>query len=143
MTVEERQTALIDGLRAIPDVHERLSALVSHGNRVATVDEADRTPDRLVQGCVSRVWLTGCREADDRWHFQRAADSPLVHGLVGALVGLYEGADTAQIAGTEPTFLDALGLIHHITPTRLRGLAAVREKIRALTATVGADTEKR
>lgn len=132
MTVAERQARLVEALGAIPDVHERLSALVAHGQRLDAVPEVEKTPDRLVPGCVSKVWLLASRDGNGQWHFRRSAGSPLVHGLVGALVGLYEGATSDDILATEPTLLASLRLDAHITPTRLRGLAAVRDTIRSL-----------
>jgi cysteine desulfuration protein SufE len=59
------------------------------------------------------------------------ADSPLVKGLVAVQCELYDGETATEIVTTEPAWVEALGLESRLSPTRLNGLASVREAIRA------------
>jgi cysteine desulfuration protein SufE len=85
------------------------------------------------------VWLIGELHADETLALRVDADSPLVKGLVHLLCGAYSGATSAEIAATEPTFLDKIGLLRDLSPNRRNGLTAVRARISELaTAAIAA-----
>ncbi|MDZ4288957.1 MAG: SufE family protein [Prosthecobacter sp.] len=130
MSLASKQQTLIEDLNHIPDAHERLGALSSFIPPVALPAEL-KTDDLLVPGCVSRVWLEG-REQNGRLRFRCAADSPMVAGLVALLCHLYDDSDPAEAATVEPEIWTACGLTKVLSPTRLNGLSAVRQRMRAL-----------
>ena len=127
MTVAEKQTDLITGLMIIEDVQERLAAVVSRAAKKA-LSEKDKTQDRLVKGCLSRVWLKAGRQ-NGRCIFQSDADSPMVKGLVALLCEVYDGGLLEEVVATECRLWEALGFCKLLSPTRMQGLAAVRAKM--------------
>ncbi len=131
MTVAEKQTQLIADFAIIEDRQERLAAVVAHARRRPALPADEKTDAHRVPGCVSSVWLLGTI-ADGRLRLRYDADSPLVKGLVGLLVELYDGAPPAEVLATEPVILSALGLLQDLTPTRQNGLTAVRARIKSL-----------
>lgn len=131
MTVAEKQTRLTEDFAIIEDRQERLAAVVAHARRRAPLNASEKTEANRVPGCVSAVWLTASI-ADGRLQLRYDADSPLVKGLVGLLVELYDDAFPAEVIATEPTLLDDLGLLQDLSPTRRNGLASVRGQIKAL-----------
>jgi cysteine desulfuration protein SufE len=130
MTLEARQQELIDDLNLIPDPHERLAALGSEANRFKLADEA-KTDTLLVPGCVSRVWLEG-EIRDDHLRLRCDADSPMVHSLVVLLCRLYDEGQPDEVMKVEPRVWKECGFERMLSPTRLNGLAAVRQRIREL-----------
>lgn len=130
MTLQERQTELIEGLNLIGSPHERLAALSSYVPWVL-LPEAERIDTLLVPGCVSRVWVHGTLVAG-RSQFRCAADSPMVAGLVALLCHLYSQALPAEVSAIEPELWEKCGLVKVLSPTRLNGLAAVRQRLRAM-----------
>lgn len=130
MSLTATQTELIEDLNLIGSPHERLAALTSYVPRVL-LPEAERTDALLVPGCVSRVWVHGAL-VDGRTCFRCAADSPMVAGLVALLCHLYSGAEAAEVAAVEPELWEKCGLVKVLSPTRLNGLAAVRQRLRTL-----------
>ena len=131
MTVAEKQTQLTEDFAIIEDRQERLAAVVAHARRRPPLPADDKTDAHRVPGCVSSVWLLGAI-TDGRLHLRYDAESPLVKGLVGLLVELYDNAPPAEVIATEPTILADLGLLQDLTPTRQNGLAAVRARIKSL-----------
>lgn len=124
------ERAAAEGFSLIPDVQERLTAIV-HSCAGPGIPEEDRRDADLVPGCVSRVWLTGAVENGAlrlRWD----ADSPLVRGLAGLICQIYQRADAAAVGAHRSLLLATLGLDRQLSPTRLRGLAAVEARIHAL-----------
>ncbi len=138
MTLAERHRQLIDDLSLIPDRHERLAAIVDRTRRHPVFSAAEKIDRHRVPGCQSAVWVIGEANADGTLTLRCDADSPLVKGLVHLLCDAYSGATTAEIAATEPTFLDELGLLRDLSPTRRNGLAAVRTRIQELSKTARA-----
>jgi cysteine desulfuration protein SufE len=133
MSLAEKQQRLIAKYAVIEDAQERLGAIVSRGKKWRALADDEKTDAHRVKGCVSQVWLVG--EPDgDRCRFRTDADSPLVKGLVAMHCELYDGETAAEIVNTEPGWVEALGLEHRLSPTRLNGLASVREAIRAFAA---------
>ncbi len=133
MSLAEKQQRLIAKYAIVEDPQERLAAIVSRGKKWRALTDDEKTDAHRVRGCVSQVWLVGEREGD-RCRFKMDADSPLVRGLVAMHCELYDGETAAEIVTTEPAWVEALGLEHRLSPTRLNGLASVREAIRAFAA---------
>ena len=128
MTPRERQTTLIARYAILPDAHERLAALTTRRSTLQALPPEARTDDALVRGCVSRVWLAGLME-NGRCRFQMHAESVLVKGLAATLCEIYDNATPQEIIETEPEIFEALGIKANLTPTRLNGMAKLRERI--------------
>ena len=131
MTVAEKQTQLTEDFAIIEDRQERLAAVVAHARRRPPLPADEKTDAHRVPSCISSVWLLADL-TDGRLHLRYDAESPLVKGLVGLLVELYDNAPSSEVIATEPTILADLGLLQDLTPTRQNGLTAVRARIKAL-----------
>ena len=129
VTLVEKQQQLVADYAIIPDVQERLAAVVDRARRRPAISEAERSEANRIKGCVSLAWLVS-EVRDGRCHFRSDADSPLVRGLLALLCDFYSGAPPAEIAATEPALFEELGLARNLSPTRLNGLRSVRAKIR-------------
>jgi cysteine desulfuration protein SufE len=130
-TVAANQAALLELYGPIEDPQERLTLVVEAARTAPTMPPAERTADLLVEGCTSRVWLKS-EYAAGVLRFASASDSPLVHGLVALLCATYADCAPADVAATEPTILHDLALWRNLSPTRQRGLTAVRTRLRTL-----------
>lgn len=115
----------------LADPQERL-ALIVDACAGTGLPEALRTESRLVPGCVSRVWLCGGAASDGRLQLEWDAESPLVRGLAGLICRIYQGVPVEKLAGFRSRILTDLGLDRQLSPTRLRGLAAVELRIHQL-----------
>lgn len=135
MTLAERHRQLVDDLSIIPDRHERLATIVDRARRLQPFSAAEKIPEHRVAGCQSTVWLIGELRADGTLALRCDADSPMVKGLVHFLCESYSGATPADIAVVEPAFLDELGLLRDLSPTRRNGLLAVRTRMREIART--------
>lgn len=129
MTPADRQRQLSAELAIADDVQERLAAVVDRARRRPPLPPHERTDARRIKGCVSAAWLVA-EHRDGRCHFRADADSPIVRGLLVLLADLYSGATAAEIAATEPTLLDDLGLARSLSPTRLNGVRAATAAMR-------------
>ncbi len=109
---------------------DKYQYLIDLGKALEPLDETEKTDDRLLHGCQSRVWLI--IEGDANGLFIRAnSDAAIVSGLIALLIRVYSGASAEQILNTEPEFINAIGLQQHLSATRANGLHAMLEAIYA------------
>lgn len=130
MNLAEKQQILVSDLNLISDPHERLSAVVGQASARGLPD-SQKTDVFRVSGCVSSVWLVGTAQ-DGKCYFRCDADSPMVKGLVTLLCELYSGATPEEVEQVNPDVWTLCGFDRLLSPTRMNGLRAVRERIRAL-----------
>jgi cysteine desulfuration protein SufE len=131
VSLAEKQRQLVVKLAIIEDPHERLAALMSHAKKWPAPATEHMTEDNRIQGCQSRVWLTGALESGAcRWRME--SDAPMVKGLVALLCELYDGAAPDEVLALEPTLFDDLGIVRMVSPTRLAGLASVRQRMKQI-----------
>lgn len=132
-SLADRESKLVTRYEIIPDPRERLAAVVADAGKLAALDAQFQKNEYLVQGCISQVWLAGTID-DGACHYHFDADSPLVKGLAGVHVALFENAVAVEASGYEPALVDRLGLSNFITPTRLNGLANVIHTLKKIAA---------
>ncbi len=82
-----------------------------------------------MQGCQSQVWLVADGDAN-RLVFRAISDSAIVSGLIALLLRVYSGRSAQEIVDTEPSYIEAIGLAKHLSPTRSNGLAAMLSTIK-------------
>jgi cysteine desulfuration protein SufE len=133
VTLAEKQDALIEDLNFLPDPQERLAELVRRGAK-HSLPATSKTEAARIPGCVSGVWVARTT-LNGLPHFQCDADSPMVKGLAALLCDLYSGAEPSEIAAEEPRVWTACQLDKMLTPTRLNGLRALRDRIVQLAQT--------
>jgi cysteine desulfuration protein SufE len=122
---------LIDEFALIDDPQERMALVVDRSRRLPPLSEGERTETHRVRGCVSQAWIVG-ELRDRRCRFRCDADSPLVKGLLALLCEFFSDAPPDEIAASAADPLGALGLTHHLSPTRQNGLAQARVRIREI-----------
>jgi cysteine desulfuration protein SufE len=131
MSLAEKQRQLVAKLAIIEDPHERLAALMSRAKKWPAPAAERMTEENRIRGCQSRVWLTGELESGAcRWRME--SDAPMVKGLVALLCELYEGAVPDEVLALEPTLFEDLGIARMVSPTRLAGLASVRQRMKQI-----------
>lgn len=132
MSPRQRQADLIERYAVIPDLQERLAAIVSRRSALPSIPPEERIEALLVRGCQSRVWIDGAVDpASGRCRFRVEAESAMVRGLVTILCEIYDDATPEEIAAVEPELFEKLGIAANLSPTRLNGIAAVRGHLAA------------
>jgi cysteine desulfuration protein SufE len=92
-----------------------------------------RTPDKLIKGCQSQVWLDAACE-DGRMHYFADSDSVITKGMVALFVLVLDAETPDAILTADMSFVDRTGLKEHLAPTRANALnlMALQMKQRAL-----------
>ena len=131
MSLAEKESSLIARYTMIEDSHERLAAVTARGKKWPELLEGERTDERLVPGCSSRVWVAG-ELRDGVCRFRMDADSPLVKGLATLACELYDGEAPGEIVARKSKLMQGIGFDRMISPTRLHGFTQIESAIQAL-----------
>ena len=124
-----RQQEIVDEFAFLDDWMLRFQQVIEHGDAMAPMDEADKTDDRLVRGCQSRVWLDAGADRDT-FHVRADSESQIVRGLASLLVRVYDGLPAEEAAAVDLWFPAEIGLAEHLSPNRANGLDAMQRAIR-------------
>ena len=129
-TINDIQDEIIEEFEGFTDWLDRYALIIDMGNAVPPLDEQYKTPDNLIDGCQSRVWLQA-DYADGKVHFQADSDAIIVKGIISMLVRVLSDRTPQEILDADLYFIDAIGLHVHLSPTRSNGLLAMLKQIRA------------
>lgn len=130
MTINEKQQEIIDEFDGLDDWMDRYATIIDLGAQLAPIAAEDKTPQHLIDGCQSRVWVVA--KLDDNGLMRLAADSDasIVKGIIAMLVDVLDGHTPQEILDADLHFIDAIGLSEHLSPTRSNGLLAMIKQIK-------------
>ena len=129
MTINERQDEIIAEFSDIDDWMDRYAYIIDLGNTLPPIDPALKTPQNLIEGCQSRVWLDAGLH-DGRVEFTADSDAIIVKGIISLLIEVLNGHTPAEILDADLYFIDRIGLAEHLSPTRSNGLAAMVKQMK-------------
>ena len=124
------QDDIVESFRLFPEWLDRYQYLIDLGRKLPPLTEEEKTDDKLLSGCQSRVWLYLEGDAD-RVTIRANSDAAIVSGLIALLMRVYSGCSARQIVETEPYFIREIGLSDHLSPTRANGLHAMLNAIKS------------
>jgi cysteine desulfuration protein SufE len=111
---------------------QRARLLMQWGDRLPPMSDEDKTDERLVDGCESKVWLMGA-VVDGHWQFRAASDARLIRGLVALLLARVNGLSLQELQQVDLVeWFTQLGLSRQLSASRSNGLNAVLQKMRQL-----------
>lgn len=129
MTINETQDEIIEEFDGLTDWMDRYAYIIDLGNTLPEFPESAKTPQNLIEGCQSRVWITADREAKGDIHFQADSDALIVKGIVALLMRVLNNHTPDEILDADLYFIDKIGLKEHLSPTRSNGLVAMVKQI--------------
>jgi len=130
-SINELQDEIIEEFEGLDDWMDRYSVIIDMGNAFEPLPESEKTPDNLIDGCQSRVWVTAHLDDEGRMILGADSDAVIVKGIVAMLVRVLSGHTPREILDADLYFIDRIGLHEHLTPTRSNGLLAMIKQIRA------------
>ena len=133
MTIADTQQALLDELGLFQDWTERYEYVISLGKKLDPMPEELQTPDRLIEGCQSQVWLDATCE-DGIMKYLADSDSLITKGMIALFIRVLDGQSPDDVLTADMDFIEKTGLKEHLAPTRANALnlMATQMKQRAL-----------
>lgn len=134
MTIELLQQDIIERFADFDDWLDKYSLIIDMGNALDPIPEELKTPDRLIEGCQSRVWLDAELDSEGRVIYRADSDAIIVKGIISMLVEVLSGHTPDEILEADLHFIKEIGLSEHLSPTRSNGLLAMLKQMRAYAA---------
>jgi cysteine desulfuration protein SufE len=130
-TINETQDQIVEDFCAFDDWMDKYQMLIELGNNLEPLAEQYKTPQNLIEGCQSRVWIQAdYDEATHLIHFTGDSDAVIVKGLVSLIISVLNDHTPDEILNAELYFIEKIGLKEHLSPTRSNGLLAMVKQMR-------------
>jgi len=129
-SIDQKQSEIIDEFSEIDDWMDRYAYIIDLGNALPPIDDSLKTPDRLIEGCQSRVWLDARQSPDGRIHFTADSDAIIVKGIISLLISVLNDHTPDEILNADLHFINDIGLSEHLSPTRSNGLLAMVKQMK-------------
>ncbi len=128
-TIEEAKQAVIEDFSMYDEWLDKYEYLIDLGKNLDVYPEEEKTEDKLIKGCQSRVWLDWIME-DGRLFFRADSDAIITKGIISLLISVYSGRRPQEIAGDDFSFINEIGLKENLSPTRANGLVSMIDTIK-------------
>lgn len=130
-TLKEAEDEVVDSFSMYDEWLDKYEYLIDLGKNLAPYPDSSKTDDRLIKGCQSRVWLDYQMKDGKLW-FTADSDAIITKGIISLLVSIYSGRTPEEIASSDFSFIEKIGLKENLSPTRANGLASMIATIKAM-----------
>jgi cysteine desulfuration protein SufE len=129
MSLEDKKQAVIEEFSMYDEWLDKYEYLIELGKALEAYPEEQKTEEKLIKGCQSRVWLD-YEMKDGKLYFRADSDAIITKGIISLLISVYSGRTPAEIAADDFGFIDQIGLKENLSPTRANGLVSMIDTIK-------------
>ncbi len=129
MTIEEREQEIIEEFSMFDDWMDKYEHIIELGKELPLIDEKFKTPDYLIKGCQSQVWLNADYK-DGKISFTADSDAIITKGVIALLIRALNNQSPKDILTAKLDFLKEIGLQDHLSPTRANGLLGMVKQLK-------------
>jgi len=129
MTITAIQEELIDEFSLFDDWIDKYEYLIQLGKSLPLIDPSQKTDDKLIKGCQSKVWLQASME-NDKVIYTADSDAIITKGIIAVLIRVFSGHSPEEITSSDTNFIDEIGLKEHLSPTRANGLVSMIKQMK-------------
>lgn len=125
---------ILEDIDFFDDWEERYKYIIDLGRELAPMDASLHTPERLVKGCQSNVWLEVIpADSDGKLGFQVDSDAHIVKGLLAVVMAAFDKKSAQEVLDFDiDDYFAKLDLERHLSPTRGNGLKAIVARIKQI-----------
>ena len=127
---------LISAFEMLPSWQERYRLIIDQGRKLPELPEAERCEENLLDGCMSKVWLTAHPDPSTDpplIEFHADSDSQIVKGLISIVFEVFNHRTPEEILTTDiESIFGRLELEQHLSSGRRNGLSSMVRRIREL-----------
>ena len=120
---------IVDDFALFNTWEEKYEYLIELGGDIALIRPEKKTPEHLIHGCQSRVWLD-CEKRGGRLYFYGDSDALISRGLVALIIKLFSGSKPLEIVKYNNGVFEKIKLNQHLSMTRLNGLIMMIKQIK-------------
>jgi cysteine desulfuration protein SufE len=128
-SIQVLEREVVEEFSLFPEWMDKYEYLIEIGKSLPMIQEANKTEEKLIKGCQSRVWLD-CQMVDGRLQFSADSDAIITKGIIALLIRVYNNRRPDEILASDFGFIREIGLQENLTPTRANGLVSMIDRIR-------------
>jgi cysteine desulfuration protein SufE len=129
MTIKAIQEELIEEFAMFDDWMQRYEYMIDLGKSLPLIDKKNKTDDRVIKGCQSKVWLDADLKGD-KMVFSADSDAIITKGIIAILIRTFNNQTPTAILNSNTDFIDQIGLKEHLSATRANGLTSMIKKLK-------------
>ena len=119
---------IVEAFDLLGDWESRYQYLIELGENLPHMPEANRTEERRVKACMSKVWIRAYPDPDnsEQIRFEGECDTAVIKGVLALLIEITTGktAEEIQLLDLDEVF-QQLRLGEHLSPSRHVGVYAI------------------
>ena len=123
-----KQTAIKELFQNLP-ADLRYEKIIALGKSLPPLDLVYKTPENLVYGCQSQMYLYASHE-DGKLFFKSDSDALISKGMACLLIKIYNGESPETVLTCPPLVLEETGILKSLSPTRANGLQSLYLKMK-------------
>jgi len=113
---------------ALLEGHSRLEYLIDLARHSTTMDESKRIEERLVTGCISKIWVDVIVESD-KVRVEYDSDAMITKGITRIVCDCFNDSTVSECKEINPEDFLKLGIVELLTTQRRKGLSNLIAKI--------------
>jgi cysteine desulfuration protein SufE len=129
MSIEETEKEIVEEFDMFDDWMQKYEHLIDLGKSLPMISEEEKTEDRLIKGCQSRVWLKS-ELKNGRIIYTADSDAIITKGMVALMVRVLSDHTPDEIINAKMEFVEKVGLTKHLSPTRSNGLLSMIKQMK-------------
>lgn len=129
MTIKSIQEEVIDEFLLFDDWMQKYEYMIDLGKSLPLINEKNKTDDRLIKGCQSKVWLDA-QLKNGKINYTADSDAIITKGIIAILLRVFSNQTPDAILSTNTDFIDEIGLKEHLSPTRANGLVSMIKQLK-------------
>ncbi|MFD2551282.1 SufE family protein [Bizionia sediminis] len=129
MQIKDIQNDIVEEFSMFEDWEERYQYMIDLGKTLPLIESQYKTDDNLIKGCQSKVWVHA-NLVDNRIVFTADSDAIITKGIIAILIRAFSNQKPQDIIEADTTFIDAIGLKDHLSPTRANGLVSMIKQLK-------------
>ena len=130
MRITEIENEIVEEFELFGDDWEgKYEHLIDLGKHLPLIEKQYKTDDRLIKGCQSKVWLHS-ELKDEKVVFTADSDAIITKGIVALVIRVISGHTADEIINAQLKFINKIGLIEHLSPTRSNGLLSMIKQMK-------------
>lgn len=120
----QKQEELKKLFLSCPSKEARYYKIIELGKTLENLPPLYKTEENIVAGCQSIVYLHSIF-FDNRMRFFASSDALISAGLAALLIKIYDHESPETVLKCPPLFIDEIGLIASLSPSRSNGFASI------------------
>lgn len=129
MTIQETEQEIIEEFAMFDDWMQKYEHLIELGKSLPLIDSSHKTEDKLIKGCQAQVWLHS-EFKDNKVIFTADSDAIITKGMIALMIRVLSNHTPDEIANAKLDFVETIGLIQHLSPTRSNGLVSMVKQMK-------------